>query len=56
MGPNEILHRYVPKHEIYMILIEVDGGATSGRYAGKATAHKILRKILWWPTLHKVRK
>ena len=35
MGPDEILHRYVPEHEINMILIEDHWGVVGGNYAGK---------------------
>ena len=33
--------------------MEAHGGATGGHYARKAIAQKVLRAILWWPTLHK---
>ena len=53
MGLDEVLRRYVPEHERQSILIEAHGGVTGGHYAGKATAHKILRVGLWWPIVHK---
>ena len=53
MGADEILHRYVLKYEWDNILPKAHGGATGGHYVGKATAQKILRVGLWWPTLHK---
>jgi len=53
MGPDEILHRYVPDHERHSILVKVHGGVTRGHYIGKTTTHKILRAGLWWPILHK---
>lgn len=37
MGPDEILHIYVPEHERHNILVEAHGGVTRGHYAGKAT-------------------
>jgi len=53
MGPDAILHRYVPKHERNMILREAHVGETSGHYARKDIAEKILRAGLSWPKLHK---
>lgn len=53
MGPDEILRRYVSKHERQIILIEAHEGAIGGHYAGKSTAQNILRAGLWWLTLHK---
>jgi hypothetical protein len=53
MGPNEILRRCVMKVEWPLILIESHEGITGGHYAGKATAQKVLRAGLWWPTLHR---
>ena len=52
MGNDEILRRYVPEFERSQILAEAHGGAAGGHYAGCATAQKILRAGLWWPTLH----
>lgn len=34
-------------------MTEAHGGIAGGHYAGKATAQKVLRAGLWWPTLHK---
>jgi transposase InsO family protein len=53
MGPNEILRRCVMEAEHPLILAEAHEGITGGHYAGKATAQKVLRAGLWWPTLHK---
>jgi hypothetical protein len=36
-----------------MILMEAHEGIIGGHYAGKATAQKVLRASLWWPTLHR---
>lgn len=33
--------------------MEAHGGVVGGNYVGKATAQKILRVGLWWPTVHK---
>ena len=52
MGNDEISRRYVPEFEQSSILPDAHGGATGGHYAGRATAQKILRAGLWWPTLH----
>jgi hypothetical protein len=52
MGPNEILRRCVIKAEIPLILAKAHEGIAGGHYAGKATAQKVLRASLWWPTLH----
>jgi len=41
------------KHERPLILTEAHDGIVGGHYAGSATAKKILRVGLWWPTLHK---
>lgn len=38
MGPDEILCRYVHKHERQIILTKAHSGLASGHYAGKATA------------------
>lgn len=53
LGPIEILRRCVVDHEKTVVLEEAHGGVVGGPYAGKATAHKILRARLWWPTVHK---
>jgi len=53
LGPDEIPHICITKHERDMILEEAHVGIVEGHYAGKATAHDILRVGLWWPTLHK---
>lgn len=53
LGPDEILRRYVLKHERFSILAEPDEGAVGGHYAEKATTQNILRIGLWWATLHK---
>lgn len=52
MGNDEILRRYVLEFERSNILADAHGGVTGGHYAGRATAQKILRAGLWWPTLH----
>ena len=52
LGPNEILRICVLEHEISMILIEAYD-CVGGHYAGKDTTWKILREILWCPSLHK---
>lgn len=52
MRPDEILQRYVPEFERSSILVDAHGGAAGRHYAGRATAQKILRAGLWWPTLH----
>jgi hypothetical protein len=53
MGPNEILRRCVMEAEQPLILIESHEGIAEGDYAGKETTHKVLKAILWWPTLHR---
>jgi hypothetical protein len=53
MGPDEILRICVMEAERPLILAESYKGITGGHYAGKATAQKVLRASLWWPTLHK---
>jgi hypothetical protein len=53
MGLDEILRRCVMEIERPVILIEADEGIAKGHYAGKATAQKVLRDGLWWPTLHR---
>lgn len=40
MGLDEILRRYVPKHETQITLIEAHSGVIGGHYVGKATARK----------------
>jgi hypothetical protein len=35
-----------------LILTESHEGIVGGHYAGKATAQKVMRVGLWWPTLH----
>ena len=52
MGHDEILYRYVPEFEREQILAEAHGGVAGRHYAGRATAQKVLRYGLWWPTLH----
>ena len=52
MGPDEIIHRYILKHERPMILNEAHTSVIGGNYFGKATVHKILQARLWWATLH----
>jgi hypothetical protein len=41
------------EHERPIILVEAHEGIVGGHYAGKATAQKILRAGLWWPTISK---
>jgi hypothetical protein len=53
MGPDEILRRCVMEVERPLILTEAHEGIAGGHYAGKATAQKVLRAGLWWPTLHR---
>jgi hypothetical protein len=53
MGADNILRRYVLEHERPRILSEAHGELVGGHYAGKATAQKVLRAGLWWPTIHK---
>jgi hypothetical protein len=36
-----------------LILTDSHEGVTERHYAGKATAQKVLRVGLWWPTLHR---
>jgi len=52
MGPDEILRRYIQKHERHIILAKGHGGVVGGHYVGKATVQKILRARLWWSTIH----
>ena len=35
-----------------MILNEAHVGIVGGHYAGKYMVQKILKAILWWPTMH----
>lgn len=53
MGPDEILRRYVPKHERAIIIAQAHSGVAGGHYAIKSNTQNILREGLWWPTLHK---
>jgi hypothetical protein len=53
MGPDEILRRCVMETWYLLILAEAHEGIVRGHYTGKATAHKVLRAGLWWPTLHR---
>jgi hypothetical protein len=53
MGPDEILRRCVMEAERPLILVEAHEGIARGHYAGKATAQKVLRAGLCWPTLHR---
>jgi hypothetical protein len=53
MEPDEIPRRCVMEEERPLILEKSHEGITGGHYAGKSIAHKVLRSILWWPTLHK---
>jgi len=46
MGPHEILRRCVMEAEKPLILAESHEGIAGGHYAGKATAHKVLRASL----------
>ena len=39
--------------EIPLIFVEAHEGITGGHYAGKESAHKVLKAGLQWPTLHK---
>jgi hypothetical protein len=56
MGAYRILRRCVLEHERPRILAEAYEDIVGGHYAGKATAHKVLRAGLWWPTVHKYAK
>ena len=52
LGPDEILRRCILPHEQGPILEEVHVDIAGGHYGGRATARKVLRVGLWWPTLH----
>jgi hypothetical protein len=52
MVTNNILRICVLEHERPRILEESHEGIVGGHYAGKATAQKVLRAELWWPTIH----
>ena len=43
MGPNEILHIYVPEHERKIILTKAHEGAIGGHFVGNTNAENILR-------------
>ena len=43
MGPDEILHRCVLKHERPLILNEAHVGVAGGNYVGKYTVDNILQ-------------
>ena len=53
LGPDEILRRYVLKHERRRILEEAHARFAGGHYVGKPTTQKVLTTGLWWPTVHK---
>jgi hypothetical protein len=53
MGPNEILRRCVMEAERPLILAKSHEGIAGGHYVGKETTQKVLRFVLWWPTLHR---
>ena len=53
MGPDEILRTCVMEEEHPLILAKSHEGIVGEHYAMKATAQKVLRAGLWWPTLHK---
>ena len=52
MGTDDILQWYVHGFKRSSILTDAHGGTARGHYVGRATAQKILRAWLWWPTLH----
>jgi hypothetical protein len=53
LGEDNTFRRCVMEHEIPIILEETHEGIVGGNYAGKATAQKVLRVGLWWPTIYK---
>jgi len=53
LGLDEILRRHVLENHRSMNLATEHEGLSKGHYAVKATARKILRVGLWWPTPHK---
>jgi hypothetical protein len=53
MGYDEILRRCIMETERPLIFTEAHEGIAGGHYAGKATAQKVLRASIWWPTLHR---
>jgi len=53
MGENNILRRCQMEHERPIILVEPHEGIVGGHYSKKATAQKVLRSSLWWPTIHR---
>jgi hypothetical protein len=53
MGPDEILRRCVMEVERPLILVESHEGIAGGHYSGKETMQRVLRVVLWWPTLHR---
>jgi hypothetical protein len=56
MGSDNILRRCVLEHERPTILAESHEGIVGGHYVGKYTTHKVLRVVLWWPTIHRYSK
>jgi hypothetical protein len=53
MGTDRILRRCVLEHEWPRVLEDSHEGIVGEHYVGKATSHKVLCIILWWPTVHK---
>jgi hypothetical protein len=53
IGVNNILRICVLEHKRPSILAEYHEGIAGGCYAGKSTAHKVLRVRLWWSTIHR---
>jgi hypothetical protein len=53
MGADSILQRYLLEHERPRVLEKSHEGIEGGNCAGKATAQKVLRAGLWWPTIHR---
>jgi transposase InsO family protein len=56
MGPDEILRRCVMEAERPLVFTKSHEGIVGGHYARKGTTQKVLRAILWWPTLHRYAK
>jgi hypothetical protein len=53
MVTDSILRRYVLEHERPQVLAESHEGIAGGHYACKATAQKVFRAGIWWPTIHR---
>ncbi|KAL4564784.1 hypothetical protein LXL04_028855 [Taraxacum kok-saghyz] len=53
IGPNQVIRRCVPDHEINDLLTHCHSYACGGHFSSKKTGHRVLDSGFFWPTIFK---